>query len=68
MPIGLNATRKQTIEELRRMVLSARRARSPMMSFWLHRCNWHRPHGSLGAKLRISRLGLAEDYLLRLHS
>ena len=34
----------------------------------LHRYNWHRPHGSLNAKTPISRLGLAEDNLLRLHS
>jgi transposase InsO family protein len=34
---------------------------------WLHRYNWHRPHGSLEAKPPISRLGLAEDNLLRLH-
>jgi transposase InsO family protein len=35
---------------------------------WLHRYNWHRPHGSLDAKPPISRLGLPEDNLLRLHS
>ena len=35
---------------------------------WLHRYNWHRPHGSLKAKTPISRLGLSEDSLLRLHS
>ena len=35
---------------------------------WLHRYNWHRPHGSLNAKPPIGRLGLAEDNLLRLHS
>jgi len=35
---------------------------------WLHRYNWHRPHGSLKAQTPISRLGLAEDNLLRLHS
>ncbi len=34
---------------------------------WLHRYNWHRPHGSLKAKTPISRLGLSEDNLLRLH-
>lgn len=34
---------------------------------WLHRYNWHRPHGSLDAKPPISRLGLSEDNLLRLH-
>ena len=35
---------------------------------WLHRYNWHRPHGSLKAYTPISRLGLSEDNLLRLHS
>jgi transposase InsO family protein len=34
---------------------------------WLHRDNWHRPHGSLEAQTPISRLGLSEDNLLRLH-
>ena len=34
---------------------------------WLHRYNWHRPHGSLNAKPPISRLALSEDNLLRLH-
>ena len=35
---------------------------------WLHRYNWHRPHGSLKANTPISRLGLKIDNLLRLHS
>jgi transposase InsO family protein len=35
---------------------------------WLHRYNWHRPHASIGAKPPVSRLRLAEDNLLRLHS
>jgi transposase InsO family protein len=34
---------------------------------WLHRYNWHRPHHSLKSKPPISRLGLTEDNLLRLH-
>jgi transposase InsO family protein len=34
---------------------------------WLHRYNWHRPHGSIGSKPPISRLGLAGNNLLRLH-
>jgi len=34
---------------------------------WLHRYNWHRPHGSLKAMTPISRLRLTEDNLLRLH-
>ena len=35
---------------------------------WLHRYNWHRPYGGIGSKPPISRLGLAEDNLLRLQS
>ncbi|BBF91343.1 IS481 family transposase [Blastochloris tepida] len=42
--------------------------RAAELPIWLHRYNWHRPHGSLQAKTPISRLGLTEDNLLRLHS
>jgi transposase InsO family protein len=35
---------------------------------WLHRYNWHRPHGSLNSKPPISTLPLDQDNLLRLHS
>jgi len=35
---------------------------------WLHRYNWHRPHGGIDDKTPISRLGLAGNNLLRLHS
>ena len=35
---------------------------------WLHRYNWHRPHGSLKAKTPISRLSLSGNNLLRFHS
>jgi transposase InsO family protein len=41
--------------------------RTAELPVWLHRYNWHRPHGSLKAKTPISRLGLSEDNLLRLH-
>ena len=41
--------------------------RAAQLPAWLHRYNWHRPHGSLKAQTPISRLGLAEDNLLRLH-
>jgi transposase InsO family protein len=34
---------------------------------WLHRYNWHRPHGSIDSKPPISRLGLTGNNLLRLH-
>jgi transposase InsO family protein len=42
--------------------------RSAELLHWLHRYNWHRPHGSLKDNTPISRLGLSEDNLLRLHS
>lgn len=41
--------------------------RADQLPVWLHRYNWHRPHGSLQSKIPISRLGLTEDNLLRLH-
>jgi transposase InsO family protein len=41
--------------------------RAAQLPLWLHRYNWHRPHGSLHAQTPISRLGLTEDNLLRLH-
>jgi transposase InsO family protein len=42
--------------------------RTAELLIWLHRYNWHRPHGSLKANTPISRLSLAEDNLLRLHN
>jgi transposase InsO family protein len=42
--------------------------RAAELPIWLHRYNWHRPHGSIGAKPPISRLRLTEDNVLRLHS
>src|SRR5204863_7917909 len=42
--------------------------RSDELMHWLHRYNWHRPHGSLKANTPISRLGLSEDNVLRLHT
>lgn len=42
--------------------------RAAHLNPWLHRYNWHRPHGSLGAKSPISVLGLPQNNLLRLHS
>jgi transposase InsO family protein len=41
--------------------------RANELPFFMHRYNWHRPHASIGAKPPISRLGLTEDNLLRLH-
>jgi len=34
---------------------------------WLHRYNWHRPHGSIGSMPPISKLALTRNNLLRLH-
>src|SRR6476661_7245020 len=34
---------------------------------WLHRYNWHRPHGGIKSQTPISRLGLTGNNLLRLH-
>jgi transposase InsO family protein len=42
--------------------------RAAELPIWLHRYNWHRPHGGLKSKPPISRLDLTEDNLLRLHS
>ncbi|UVC15364.1 IS481 family transposase [Mesorhizobium onobrychidis] len=42
--------------------------RAHELPIWLHRYNWHRPHGSLKSKPPISRLALDRDNLLRLHS
>lgn len=42
-----------------------RRAELPL---WLHRYNWHRPHAGIDDRVPISRLGLPENNLLRLHS
>jgi transposase InsO family protein len=42
--------------------------RAEELPYWIHRYNWHRPHGSLRSKPPISRLGLTEDNLLRLHT
>jgi len=42
--------------------------RKTLLPSWLHRYNWHRPHAGINDRTPISRLGLAEDNLLRLHS
>jgi transposase InsO family protein len=42
--------------------------RAAELPVWLHRYNWHRPHGSLKSKTPISRLAETADNLLRLHS
>jgi transposase InsO family protein len=38
------------------------------LPLWLHRYNWHRPHAGIGDRTPISRLGLAENNVLRFHS
>jgi transposase InsO family protein len=42
-------------------------SRADALPKWLHRYNWHRPHGSIDYKPPISRLALSRDNLLRLH-
>ena len=42
--------------------------RAAELPIWLHRYNWHRPHGSPKSKPPISRLALPEDNLLRRHN
>jgi len=42
--------------------------RKAELPVWLHRYNWHRPHAGIGGTSPISRLGLPEDNLLRLHT
>jgi transposase InsO family protein len=43
------------------------RQRKHELPLWLHRYNWHRPHAGIDDKVPISRLGLPENNLLRLH-
>jgi hypothetical protein len=40
--------------------------RAAELPIWLHRYNWHRPHGSTGSKPPISRLSLPRDNALKL--
>ena len=42
--------------------------RAAELPLWLHRYNWHRPHGSIGSNPPISGLTLPRHNLLRLHS
>jgi transposase InsO family protein len=41
--------------------------RADQLPLWLHRYNWHRPHGGIKSQTPISRIGLAGNNLLRLH-
>jgi len=42
--------------------------RAAELPYWIHRYNWHRPHGSIGAVPPIAKLGITGNNLLRLHS
>jgi transposase InsO family protein len=42
--------------------------RSQELPIWLHQYNWHRPHAGIKSRTPISRLGLTQDNLLRLHT
>ena len=44
------------------------RERKAELPIWLHRYNWHRPHAGIDDKTPISRLGLTENNVLRLHN
>ena len=44
------------------------RQRAAELPAWIHRYNWHRPHGSIDDQPPISRLGIAGNNLLRLHT
>lgn len=41
--------------------------RAAELPVWLHRYNWHRPHGGIKSQTPISRLALTEDNLLSIH-
>ena len=43
------------------------RQRKQHLPTWLHRYNWHRPHTGIDGRTPISRLGLTENNVLRLH-
>src|SRR5271156_2886061 len=42
--------------------------RAAELPLWLHRYNWHRPHGSLKSNPPISRITQTENNVLRLHN
>jgi transposase InsO family protein len=42
--------------------------RAAELPIWMHRYNWHRPHGGIKYQTPIGRLGLSRNNLLRLHS
>jgi transposase InsO family protein len=42
--------------------------RADELPAWLHRYNWHRPHGGIKSHTPISRLAIPDDNLLSLHT
>lgn len=42
--------------------------RTAVLPRWLHRYNWHKPHGGIGCEPPISCIGPTKDNVLRLHS
>ena len=42
--------------------------RAAALPAWLHRYNWHRPHGGINSAIPVSRLSLSGNDLMRLHS
>lgn len=42
--------------------------RAEFLPRWLHRYNWHRPHGGLQGSVPVSRVPLSRNNLLRLHT
>jgi transposase InsO family protein len=42
--------------------------RAAELPIWMHRYNWHRPHGGIKYQTPISRLALSRNNLLRLHT
>ena len=42
--------------------------RAAELQTWLHRYNWHRPHGGIKLQTPISRLALTKDNLLSIHT
>jgi transposase InsO family protein len=52
---------------LREWAYDTSRQRADELPYWMHRYNWHGPHGSIGSVPPISKLGLTGNNLLRLH-
>jgi transposase InsO family protein len=59
---------KQTLRIAKFIGRSESAVRIAELPRWLHRYNWHRPHGSIGSKPPTTRVAATSDNLLRLHS